>query len=72
MSGTHLENDKPPSILAPSFHESKLESGAVEEKIISSHGIDWDGDNDELSPMSWTSRKKWTNLSIISVMSLVT
>lgn len=72
MSGTHLDNDKPPSTSVASVDESKLESGAVDENVISSNKIDWNGANDKLNPMNWTSKKKWTNLGILSMMSLVT
>lgn len=32
----------------------------------------WDGDNDPENPMNWTAKKKWSNLALLSIMTLVT
>lgn len=65
-------NGKSVSSPAPSLDDSKLESGVVKEEVILPSIVGWDGDNDPLNPMNWTSKKKWTNLGTISVMALIT
>jgi hypothetical protein len=34
--------------------------------------ISWDGEDDPQNPINWTSRKKWTNVGIISSITFVT
>lgn len=34
--------------------------------------VDWDGPDDPENPMNWTDNKKWLNVGILSVMTVVT
>lgn len=34
--------------------------------------VDWDGPTDLENPMNWPDSKKWLNISILSIMTLVT
>ncbi|KAI1386723.1 MFS general substrate transporter [Hypoxylon trugodes] len=34
--------------------------------------VDWDGPNDQENPMNWTDKKKWLNICILSIMTIVT
>ena len=34
--------------------------------------VTWDGPNDPLNPMNWTMKKKWTNIAVLSILTLVT
>ncbi|GME46663.1 putative mfs multidrug protein [Neofusicoccum parvum] len=34
--------------------------------------VDWDGPNDPENPMNWTDKKKWTNIALLSIITLVT
>ncbi|KAK3381948.1 major facilitator superfamily domain-containing protein [Podospora didyma] len=34
--------------------------------------IGWDGPNDPHNPMNWTDKKKWTNIAVLSFLTLVT
>ncbi|KAL2265966.1 hypothetical protein VTJ83DRAFT_5318 [Remersonia thermophila] len=34
--------------------------------------VSWDGPNDPLNPMNWTMKKKWTNIAVLSVLTLIT
>ncbi|KAI1776658.1 MFS general substrate transporter [Hypoxylon cercidicola] len=34
--------------------------------------VDWDGPDDQENPMNWTEKKKWLNISILSIMTVVT
>lgn len=34
--------------------------------------VTWDGPNDPMNPMNWTMKKKWTNIAVLSILTLVT
>lgn len=34
--------------------------------------VNWDGPEDLENPQNWTSRKKWTNLTLLSFMTFLT
>ena len=34
--------------------------------------VTWDGDNDPQNPMNWPEKKKWSNLGILSLLTLIT
>ncbi|KAI1141898.1 MFS general substrate transporter [Hypoxylon sp. FL0543] len=34
--------------------------------------VDWDGPDDQENPMNWSDTKKWLNVSILSIMTIVT
>ncbi|KAI0172196.1 MFS general substrate transporter [Hypoxylon sp. FL1284] len=34
--------------------------------------VDWDGPDDPENPMNWTDKKKWLNITILSIMTIVT
>jgi hypothetical protein len=34
--------------------------------------VSWDGPNDPLNPMNWPMKKKWLNIAVLSVMTLIT
>lgn len=34
--------------------------------------VGWDGDDDPENPLNWTSKKKWTNLALLSLVTLIT
>ncbi|KAF2016704.1 MFS general substrate transporter [Aaosphaeria arxii CBS 175.79] len=36
------------------------------------HLVDWEGDNDPENPMNWPDSKKWTNIIVLSSLSVVT
>ncbi|CAG8224399.1 unnamed protein product [Penicillium salamii] len=50
----------------------KLESAALSEKVFDPNLVDWDGDNDPEHPRNWSTRTKWANIVIISILALIT
>ena len=34
--------------------------------------VTWDGPDDPQNPMNWTMKKKWTNIAVLSILTLVT
>lgn len=34
--------------------------------------VDWDGPNDPTNALNWTSKKKWANAGLLSVMTFIT
>jgi multidrug resistance protein len=34
--------------------------------------VSWDGPNDQQNPQNWTDRKKWTNVAILSILTIIT
>ena len=43
-----------------------------EERERDPNVVTWDGPNDPQNPMNWTMKKKWTNIAVLSVLTLVT
>jgi hypothetical protein len=64
--------------------EKDLEAGAKPPSLDSTDNIKaaeepldpntvwWDGPDDPTNPMNWTDRKKWTNIAIVSLITLIT
>lgn len=48
--------------------------GNTEQKteVPASNTIDWDGDDDPQNPRNWPESKKWFNIGVLSVLSLIT
>jgi multidrug resistance protein len=59
-----------------SVHEKDPESGdRPDSSSTEEHDkymVDWEGDDDPEKPWNWTTAKKWKNLSVISVITLIT
>jgi len=34
--------------------------------------VSWDGPNDPENPMNWPDKKKWANIAVLSIMTVVT
>jgi hypothetical protein len=34
--------------------------------------VSWDGPDDPTNPMNWTMRKKWSNIAVLSVLTIIT
>lgn len=34
--------------------------------------VTWDGPDDPANPMNWTMRKKWSNIAVLSVLTIIT
>jgi hypothetical protein len=34
--------------------------------------VSWDGPDDPANPMNWTMRKKWSNVAVLSVLTIIT
>lgn len=47
-------------------------TGSTDQSITDPNIIDWDGPNDPENPMNWTEKKKWTNIGLMSFITLVT
>jgi hypothetical protein len=68
--------------VAPTIVESdRASSRAMDEKAVPDDDdnesrdpdvVAWDGPNDPENPMNWTDRKKWANIAVLSIMTLVT
>lgn len=75
---TSGENDKATSSNASDMERhSDLEKGpgtsAEEEEAERDPNIvDWDGPDDPANPINWTATRKWTNIGVISAMTLLT
>lgn len=62
---------------APGAHdEPDLEASVTKEEptgeVASAAAATWDGPDDPENPMNWPDSKKWTNISILSILTLVT
>lgn len=68
-SGSHVE----PSDLekALSTHEDQDVAVTVRQ-TTDPNVIDWDGPDDPENPLNWPSRKKWTNIYLLSAITLLT
>lgn len=45
----------------------KDHSGEVDPNVVS-----WDGPDDPENPMNWTDRKKWSNIAVLSILTIIT
>lgn len=34
--------------------------------------VSWDGPDDPTNPMNWTMRKKWSNVAVLSILTIIT
>jgi len=34
--------------------------------------VTWDGPDDPTNPMNWTMRKKWSNIAVLSILTIIT
>lgn len=34
--------------------------------------VSWDGPDDPANPMNWEMRKKWTNVAVLSILTIIT
>jgi hypothetical protein len=53
--------------VAPGDENDKLEKEETDPNVVS-----WDGPDDPTNPMNWTMRKKWANIAVLSVLTLIT
>lgn len=66
-----------PSGATPREHdEPDLEASVTKKEptgeVASAAAVTWDGPDDPENPMNWPDSKKWTNISILSILTLVT
>ncbi|KAI1764275.1 MFS general substrate transporter [Hypoxylon sp. FL1150] len=52
--------------------EQGLDISATKTNENDPNVVDWDGPDDPQNPMNWTDKKKWLNISILSIMTIVT
>lgn len=45
----------------------KAEEGETDPNIVT-----WDGPDDPANPMNWTMRKKWSNIAVLSILTIIT
>ncbi|KAK5651377.1 hypothetical protein OQA88_12534 [Cercophora sp. LCS_1] len=55
-----------------SFYAPEPERISEEKEEEDSNVVDWDGPTDPENPMNWTDKKKWANIAVLSIMTLVT
>lgn len=34
--------------------------------------VTWDGPDDPMNPMNWTMKKKWSNIAVLSILTIIT
>ncbi|RYP53482.1 hypothetical protein DL768_001519 [Monosporascus sp. mg162] len=52
-----------------------VEAGATKEQEATGtdpNVVDWDGPDDPENPMNWSDTKKWLNIAVLSILTLVT
>jgi hypothetical protein len=52
--------------------EAGLSKGEPSSSETDPNMVDWDGSDDPEDPMNWPDSKKWTNISILSLLTVVT
>jgi hypothetical protein len=52
--------------------EGTLSEGTILPDIVDKYVVNWDGDQDPDNPLNWTLKKKWKNLTIVSLITLIT
>lgn len=59
-----------------SEHEQDIETGLDMRETKTNENdpnvVDWDGPDDLENPMNWSDKKKWLNVTILSIMTMVT
>ena len=51
-------------------HTNELESDSQPE--ADPNAVDWDGPDDPALPLNWPARRKWKNLILVSILTLLT
>ncbi|AEO59172.1 general substrate transporter [Thermothelomyces thermophilus ATCC 42464] len=46
--------------------------GADSEQDKDPNIVTWDGPDDPMNPMNWTMRKKWTNIAVMAILTIIT
>ncbi|KAH8671539.1 major facilitator superfamily domain-containing protein [Xylariales sp. PMI_506] len=54
--------------------KTDLESGPSDQDTVNADPsvVDWDGPEDPLNPKTWPNSKKWLNISVLSILTIVT
>lgn len=77
----NVHAEKPEESRLPTHNVSDTESAHPERPfsaatVISEpsnkYVVDWDSDSDPENPINWTQKKKWKNLTIVSLITLIT
>lgn len=55
-----------------SFYAAEPDRISEEKEEQDPNIVDWDGPTDPENPMNWTDKKKWANIAVLSIMTLVT
>lgn len=42
------------------------------EQVLDAHVVDWNGPDDPENPKNWSSAKRWSHISLIATLGLVT
>jgi multidrug resistance protein len=68
---------EPSSDLEATTADEAEATAADEKRQVDNHDKDpdivsWDGANDPENPMNWTNRKKWFNIAVISILTVLT
>jgi hypothetical protein len=56
---------------ALSIHEGKDVTATVTQTVDPDF-VSWDGPDDPENPLNWTARRKWTNIGLLSAITLLT
>ena len=56
----------------PSLSSSKETLGGNNEVVADAHDVFWEGEKDPKNPMNWPASKRWSNIVVISLISIVT
>ncbi|KAF2199808.1 MFS general substrate transporter [Delitschia confertaspora ATCC 74209] len=65
LSHTDLEKGTPPTTSSSTMEPQTQDP--VDPDIV-----DWDGPDDPANPQNWTERKKWSNIGILAIVTLIT
>lgn len=55
-----------------STHSGNQEKAVVEETEQDPNIVDWDGPDDPENPMNWPEKKKWLNVAVLSILTIIT
>lgn len=55
-----------------STHSGNQEKAIVEETEQDPNIVDWDGPDDPENPMNWPDKKKWLNVAVLSILTIIT
>jgi hypothetical protein len=56
----------------PTTRDGPLDSEKREEEERDPNIVTWDGPDDPTNPMNWTMRKKWGNVAVLSILTIIT